>query len=339
MISVIPRNPRLYAHASAMFGALAWLGLLGVALPEGSVTAPIIRLLAFAVLVCIPLGLPLTILHDTQDLPSRLYHLTVVLQLPAALCATVACWLRPGAAAACLALPWTLWTVLAAAWGLRRVTMHARTAVEEWSIDVGLLFLPIGGAWLALVCAGLDPGGFGRTIDVLVALHYHYAGFAAPLLTGLVGRQLAPLWASPQAGQILRWGYGALACGVCVGPLLIAASTILSPALAVLAVAVLALSLVGLALLVLLLVLPAQQPKDSMRCSISSPLARILLSISSGAVLFSMLLGMIYAVSDSTRHPLLSIPQMVALHGVANAFGFVLCGLLGWTVSEDAARA
>lgn len=321
MVANIAIAPRRIAHISAALGAMLWIATLPVAPSGGTVIASITHLTLFAILVCIPLGLPLTALSDPRPSTAALYRLAVLLQPPAALCALAASRLPPGAFAAGLALPWAAWTALAALWGLRRLTMHGMMAIEELCIDAGLLFLPIGGGWFALVRAGLDPGGFGTTIDALVALHYHYAGFAAPLLAGMAGRQIVGRGVATHAGRVVQWIFRGVAAGVCAGPLLIAAGTILAPVLALSAVIVLALSLIGLALLVWLPV----------RRAVRGWSARVFLGISSCAVMCSMGLGVAYAGSDAAGHPVLTIPRMIALHGLANAFGFVLCGLLGWT--------
>jgi hypothetical protein len=54
-----------------------------------------------------------------------------------------------------------------------------------------MLYLPIGGAWLVASRLGIQPLGFGDTIVLLTAVHFHFAGFAAPVLAGLAGRTVA----------------------------------------------------------------------------------------------------------------------------------------------------
>jgi len=62
--------------------------------------------------------------------------------------------------------------------------------------------------------------------------------------------------------------------------------------------------------------------------------ARMLLSASGAALVASMLLALAYGLGAFTGVEVVSIPRMVALHGVLNAFGFAGCGLLGWTVNS-----
>jgi hypothetical protein len=87
-----------------------------------------------------------------------------------------------------------------------------------------------------------------------------------------------------------------------------------------LAAALMALGLILIALLSLHIVVPATAP----------PLARVLLLISSGSVLATMLIAVAYAVGAATGAWTITISQMIAVHGWVNALAFGLCGLLGW---------
>jgi hypothetical protein len=44
-----------------------------------------------------------------------------------------------------------------------------------------------------------------------------------------------------------------------------------------------------------------------------------------------MALSAVYALGEFLRTGWLSIPEMARTHGLLNALGFVLCGLLAWT--------
>ncbi len=47
-----------------------------------------------------------------------------------------------------------------------------------------------------------------------------------------------------------------------------------------------------------------------------------------------MLLAVQWAIGQHTDLPALLIPEMVRTHGLANAFGFTLCGVLGWRLID-----
>jgi YndJ-like protein len=63
--------------------------------------------------------------------------------------------------------------------------------------------------------------------------------------------------------------------------------------------------------------------------------ARVLLQVAAGAVFAGMIFSGIYAVTDFAGSSLLTIPEMARTHGIMNAMGFCLCGLLGWLVESD----
>jgi hypothetical protein len=61
-------------------------------------------------------------------------------------------------------------------------------------------------------------------------------------------------------------------------------------------------------------------------------LRRAFLGFAAASVLFAMALVAVWAIGDYRRQPRMDLFQMERMHGAANAPGFVLCGLLGWTV-------
>ena len=58
------------------------------------------------------------------------------------------------------------------------------------------------------------------------------------------------------------------------------------------------------------------------------------LGSSSVIVLVPMLLAVQWAVGANLGTPALTVPQMAATHGVANASGFCLLGVLGWRMLD-----
>jgi hypothetical protein len=163
---------------------------------------------------------------------------------------------------------------------------------------------------------GINPLGFGDTIVILTAVHFHYAGFAAPLLAGLAGRRLA------QIRPPLRKLFRPVAAGIVAGIPLVAAGISLSRSLEVIAALLLATSLACLALLIIIAIVPVTRPRA----------AQVLLAVSAVSVVVTMLFACAYAVGPLAGVTLITIPQMVLVHGWVNAIGFVLCGLLGWTI-------
>jgi hypothetical protein len=102
----------------------------------------------------------------------------------------------------------------------------------------------------------------------------------------------------------------------------VAAGITVSPLLAMVGALVISAGLFLLALLVLIWIVP----------SLSSFSARFLLILSSVSSLVAMVLASLYAYSIFARTLIIDIPHMAMSHGILNAFGFSLCGLLAWAI-------
>jgi hypothetical protein len=63
--------------------------------------------------------------------------------------------------------------------------------------------------------------------------------------------------------------------------------------------------------------------------------AKVLLQVAAVAVFAGMVLSGVYAVGDFLGSEVLTIPQMARTHGILNAVGFCLAGLLGWLVESS----
>ncbi len=308
-------HARLPHHQiSAVAGAMIWLLLLVLLPPAPQAIFWITQLLLLAVLVFVPLALGLVGASRAAHVASC-WRLAARVQ-PFAATAVVAAFLLPvGVLAGVLALSWLLFAGIVALLGVIRLFAQDGRDAAELCIDVGMLLLPVGGFWLALARFGVRPLGFGDTIVLLTAVHFHYAGFALLLLAGLAGRHL-------RASAPLSWrSFRLIAAGLIAGVPLVALGITFSRVLEILAVLLLASSVLLLALLTLVAVVPR----------LARRAVRVLLAISALASIATMLLAAGYA-GGSMVGLALTIPQMVLAHGAVNAFGLVLCGLLAWAI-------
>jgi hypothetical protein len=222
----------------------------------------------------------------------------------AAAAAAVSFFLPTGPVAGVMAGAWAAFAgaiALVAFLRLRRAFSSGGPVLLE---TVGLLPVAIGGAMLVAARAGIDVGGFPPVIVLLTAVHFHYTMFATPLLAARAARK------------------GTLAAGVLllVATPLLAAGFAFSPRLQVGAAFAVSLAVAAIGLLQL----------GAVR-TLRSRGARVLLVISSSAVVAAMALSAVYALGEFLRTGWLSIPEMARTHGLLNALGFVLCGLLAWT--------
>ena len=280
-------------------------------------------------LLVVPLGLRL--LKQAQRFPFRTDYrspaamgwLISVSMLAASLV------LPAGPLAAGLAIPWLIITLLLALFGTRWILKDIRDLNADFSMAAALVLVAVGGGWTLASRAGLRPAGFSDQIVMLTGVHFHYAGFALPLLTGWTVRQLE-LSSDPSgfrktnaAGTWRRLLVAAVVCGV---PL-VGLGITFSPLLEVVASGLLTLAACSLAVIQSLV---ARHPAHTER--------RGLLLISSISLLCGMTLAITYATGEYLEVPLLKISTMIPLHGIANAIGFSLCGLLAWNLPETPLR-
>lgn len=313
---VVP-NATSVNRISSCSGILVWLAFLFVP-SSGLYQSPIIeKIVLLAPLVVVPLGLSLAANGETKGWTLRLSRFALFTQPVGALLAVCSFFAPPGPLAATLAAGWFIVTGLIALCGLARVLEH-EWRLEELCVDAGLMYVSVGGAWLIISRAGWQPMGFGDTIVLLTAVHFHYAGFAAPLLTGLTGRVLR------DSTALTRRAFQTASLFVIAGPPLVATGIIFSPTVGLIGTIILTLSLLLLAALVLTRIVPACRARAS----------QVLLSISAASSILTMTLACAYSYSVVARKLIISIPQMAATHGLANSVGFSLCGLLGWTLMK-----
>lgn len=271
-------------------------------------------LFLFAPLVLVPLGLSLSARLLCPGVLSLTIRAVRFLQSFTAVLVTVSFFFPQGWFAGLLVAPWTL---LAGLLGLAAVIAVARResrTLADGCFAAGYLLLMIGAGALFASRLGAHPLGFFEPIVLLMAVHFHYAGFVAPIIAGAVGRAV-----ENRTGWIRRL-YCPIVAAIVVGSPLVALGFILnSPFLKLMAVFLLGLGLVGLSLLHVWL-LPAIRPFK----------ARVLLGISIVSIPISMVLAVLYALGEFYGTAWISIPTMAETHGALNAVGFSLCGLLGW---------
>jgi hypothetical protein len=314
-----------WAQRSAITGALVWLVLLLLGNTREPFDLRIIRaIFLLGVLVIVPLGLSLVATPDRSGRHAFFYRLALLAQPVGAALALCSYLFEQGLVAALLASAWLIVTMFVSMFGIVRFVPRGWTRSEEVSIDAGLIYLSVGGVWFVLSRYGLQPLGFGDTIVLLTAIHFHYAGFAAPLLVGLAGRTLDDT--DNGAKRLLR----IISIAVITGTPLVAAGITFSPLLALAGAIVIASGLLLLAALVITRVVPRLRGRGG---------AQLMLLISSASSMFAMILACVYAYSIVARRLLINIPQMAMFHGVANALGFSLCGLIAWCFIRPEARS
>ncbi|MFC7072638.1 YndJ family protein [Halovenus rubra] len=291
--------------ASAAFGATIW----AVAVFVGAL-GRVPRALALAPLVLVPLGVGMAARRPFPGVAGQCLRVAVWCQPVGALGFTASLALDvTGVTAAALAAPWLLVTGLLGLAALFRTTERGGFALPETAIDAGLAYVSVGA--VALLLYHLDiTFWFSSTIIRLTAVHFHYAGFVLPVVTGLTGR----------SGHLDTRLWNTLVSVILAGPAIIAVGISFSPLVEVVAVGGFTVAVALFGWYVLFHIVPTRPRRQA-----------VLLGASAVALPVSMALALGYGVAIFYGMSLgLDIATMVALHGSLNAFGFALCGLVGW---------
>lgn len=305
---------RVFARRSAAAGAAGWLLLLLTTTSDSRETELIHKIVFFAVLVVVPLGLSLVTV-GAQRVSALLYRAAVLVQPVAAAIAIASFFFEKGPLSAALSAVWLVVSGIVALLGLSRFTARGFYPLHELSVDAGLLYLPVAGGWLIVYRLGVQPFDYGETIILLTVVHFHFAGFAAPIIAGVTGKMLPTTGYSP--GKV----YAFIVFAIVGAMPLVAAGITFSPAMGLAGTILLSSGLVLLAVLTIGRVVPAMP-------SVS---ARLLLSIAALSSCAAMVLACLYAYSLVAQILILRIPTMALTHGLLNAFGFATCSLLAWS--------
>jgi hypothetical protein len=233
--------------------------------------------------------------------------------IAAASLTTVSFFLDNRTAAAWFASAWLLVCAAFAGDGLRRFVIAGTRSFTQFCFAAGEGYLLVAGIWLVASRAGLQLLAFREPIVLLTAVHFHFAGFASAVLAGLVDEAFA----GRRGGPILR----AALLAVVLGPGILGLAFLLGPKVKLAAALMIALGQLGLA--------------GGMVCvgmASKNSGGRWLLYVASASVAAGMILAAVWAIGEYPLQAFVNIRQMAEFHGVINAVGFVVCGLVGWSL-------
>lgn len=209
-----------------------------------------------------------------------------------------------------LAAVYLMFTVVIALYGLSRFFNRGFSNIEEFSIDAGLIYVALGGAWFFAYITGLDTG-FSPLITWLTGIHFHYSAFLLPIFMGLVGRVYKP---------VLYW----VVCSIILAsPMIVAIGITFSRWIELLSVI---LYIVGLGGLIAM----------SWRAPFINTWQKWLVRISFGALGVTIIFSLLYALGNGFGLTSVNIDFMLRFHGVLNCVVFALCGIVGWSLSVPA---
>ncbi len=139
--------------------------------------------------------------------------------------------------------------------------------------------------------------------------HFHFAGFTAALVAGLVCRAAAP-------GPGARWA----AYSVPAGTLLVLLGYFVDDWAELAGAVVLTGGMWAVALATWREIRPTGRDRTT----------RALLATSAAVLVATMLLALWWAAGEATGIPHPTLTWMAATHGLGNALGFALCAVLAW---------
>jgi hypothetical protein len=308
-----------FAKRSAAAGVVVWLITLLLTTSDSELAEMVHKVVLFAIFVIVPLGL--SVVGPGDQSRSRLYKLLVYVQPVAALLTLKSFLFEKGVLSAAFASAWLVFNSLVALFGVVRLKSRRLHPIEELSIDAGLLYLPVAGSWLVIYRLGVQPFGYGEMIILLTVVHFHFAGFATPIIAGMSGRVLA-------GRNYPQRVFATIVLAIVAAMPLVAAGITFSPWIGFAGALLLTVGLVLLAVLTVGWVRPA----------ITSAMWRALLVIGAISSCAAMVLACLYAYSLATKTLIITIPGMALTHGLLNAFGFVTCSLVAWSQIAPNAR-
>jgi hypothetical protein len=187
-----------------------------------------------------------------------------------------------------------------------------------------VLYLPIGASWALCSRFGYRPIDFPETIVLLTAAHFHFAGFAFPVLASEIARR--------NSARLTRI---AAVTAVATVPVVAAGITIthLGGPREIELVAAWLLTATGVILAVHQL--RFAMVKTDFKSVPRQYLSTTLIIVSALSLLFALAWTLVYSGGQYGLWLSVDIPFMTRWHGMVNGFGFALLGLIGWNLRGD----
>jgi hypothetical protein len=250
---------------------------------------------SLGMLVVVPLGLTLL---PTRTTSTRWWFAFAVPGV-------VSLWLPRGAVSITLASIYLAGTIVLIVLAARHFLQHKAIRPREIALYTALATPSIAALALVAERSSYELFGFNLTVLSLTVAHFHFAGFAAALIAYLVADARTP--ATTAAAISVPVGTGVVLLGFFLGdPVELAGAAVLTAGM----------WLVGWNLW--------QRSRRADR-----PTAALLV-VSAAVLVVTMVLALTWALGHVVNTPYLPLEWMVATHGVANAVGFALCGVLAW---------
>ncbi|QDS36958.1 YndJ family transporter [Brevibacillus brevis] len=278
------------------------------------------KFLMFAAFVIVPLVI-LLLSYDEKNKHQRVIYAAIkLLQFPAALLALASVmgsktWgLGSTAIPGTLSLGWLLFTLLLGIYGLT-VIVNRKGRIAEIAIGTGLVYFFIGGIWFTLYQYQFDLFQAKPATHALSSLHFHFSSAIVPIFIGLLGRVMTKK----------SWYPWVVAVDI-IGPILIAIGIIFSKPIEYIGVTLFACNIAIYTTYLLAYLRKSTLQKKSSFFLVLSCIAFYTIVVVS--ICYPLLKNMFS----------LTIHDFIPIYGSLHAFGFVLCGLIGWVYMIDSLK-
>ncbi|MFD3531088.1 YndJ family protein [Streptomyces sp. NPDC058664] len=215
-------------------------------------------------------------------------------------------WLPRSGPTTALAVVYALATLALALQAPARLLLTRSLRPGEVAVLTALIAPSVAGLALVAERASYPLFGFDLDILALTVPHFHFAGFAAALVAGLLCRVCD--------GPAARFA----ALSVPAGTLLVLLGYFVDDWAELAGAVVLTAGMTTIAALTL----------RERRATAADRLTRALLAVSALVLLVTMLLALSWALGEATGLPHLDLTWTAATHGLGNALGFTVCALL-----------
>lgn len=273
--------------------------------------------LLFAAFVIVPLVI-LLMNHDEKNKHQRMVYAAIKwLQFPAALLTLASVmsskmWgLESTTIPGILSLGWLLFTLLLGIYGLTTIVI-AKGKAAEIAIGAGLVYFFIGGIWFTLYQYQVNLFQANPATHALSSLHFHFSSAIVPIFIGALGRIMTKK----------SWYPWVVAIDI-IGPILIAIGMIFSKPI----------EYIGVTLFSCNIVIYTAYLLAYLRKNALDNKATFFLGLSCLAFYTVVVLSILYPLLKKIFF--LTILDFIPVYGSLHAFGFVLCGLIGWVYTVD----
>lgn len=210
------------------------------------------------------------------------------------------------------AIIYLAFTVIIALYGLSRFLHRGFTNIEEFSIDLGMMYIALGGGWYFAYVANINTG-FTPLITWLTGIHFHYSAFLLPVFIGLLGRLHKP--SSFPVFSIL----------LLAAPMVVAIGITFSRWIELFSVL---LYIVGLAGMIAI----------AWRTTFANRVQKYLVVTSFTSLGLTILFSLLYVLGNGFGLTSITIDFMLRFHGVLNCIVFALFGIAGWLLTVPASN-